>query len=287
MKIGVGQLCSTSNVLRNAKIVTKLIKEAVEQNVEILFLPEATDYILKNAEESLKLAKQSDEFIGIIQKELKKLKTPLYVSVGIHQSSSNRVLNSLLFLNSSSILQTYNKVHLFDINIPNGPILQESKLVEPGTSILKPFFLNPLPLKIGAAICYDIRFPDMATSLRKLGADIITYPSAFTVKTGEAHWKVLGQARAIETQTFVVMAAQCGKHDQEGKRLSYGHSLIISPWGDILAEGKKYNDELTVDSDGDYYELISTELDEELLKKVKINMPILDHRREDVYNAVK
>lgn len=290
MKIAVGQLCSSVRVLHNADIVNKLINKAVEQKAKILFLPEATDYIAKDAKQSKFLSDLSDQFIKLIQTELKRLDTKLFVSIGIHQPSPNsdRVLNSQIWLDQHSLKQNYRKLHLFDINIPNGPVLQESKSVEPGNYVLRPFE-GPDEFKIGYAICYDIRFPELAMDLRKMGADIITYPSAFTTKTGEAHWKVLGQARAIETQTYVVMAAQCGKHDTESsnsKRLSYGHSLIISPWGDVLAEGKKYDDDLSVDvdADGDYYELITADLDMKYLTKVREDMPILDHRREEIYN---
>lgn len=288
MKIAIGQLCSSVRVLKNAEIVNKLINKAVEEKAKILFLPEATDFIAKDAKQSKLLSKLSGEFLHLIQSELKRLNTSLCVSIGIHQPSPNsdRVLNSQIWLDQHSLKQNYRKLHLFDINIPNGPILQESKSVEPGKYLLKPFE-GPEGFKIGFAICYDIRFPEMSMDLRKMGADIITFPSAFTTKTGEAHWKVLGQARAIETQTYVVMAAQCGKHDTETeqtKRISYGNSLIISPWGDILAEGKKFDDELILDLDGDYYEFISADIDMNYLNKIRQDMPILNHRREDIYN---
>jgi beta-ureidopropionase len=302
MRIAVGQLCSSSNVVANANIVKKIIHKAIGQKAQVLFLPEATDYIAKDASHSIQLASQTNSsFLKIIRDELLQLKSNLYISVGIHEPSANanRVQNNQVWINpKGDILQTYQKIHLFDVEIANGPILKESNSVEPGNKILPPFDIYGTKFKLGMATCYDIRFGDLSIILRKMGADIITFPSAFTTKTGEAHWKTLGQARAIDSQCFVVMAAQCGKHDvyadqPEGgangtKRISYGNSLVISPWGEILAQGKAYSDDLTpdVDPDGDYYELITADLQYDQLQTIRQNMPLLKHRREDIYNSV-
>lgn len=103
-------------------------------------------------------------------------------------------------------------------------MLMESRSTQPGNKILPPF-TTPLG-KIGLAICYDLRFPEMALQLRRLGADILTFPSAFTVRTGAAHWEMLLRSTAVQTQCYVIAAAQVGKHDPEGKRQSYGHAMV-------------------------------------------------------------
>ncbi|CUM55500.1 uncharacterized protein AC631_03118 [Debaryomyces fabryi] len=304
VRVACGQLCSSSNLLSNANIVKKLIRKAVTAKAKVLFLPEATDYIAKDATQSMQLAQTSHEsFISILQKELRDLYADngagLYVAVGVHEPSSSigvnakenlkKVLNNQLWIdNKGEILHRYQKLHLFDINIENGPILKESNSVEPGNSVLKPFPINSTSLSefiIGFATCYDIRFPELGLRLRRLGANIITYPSAFTTKTGQAHWELLGRARAVDTQCYVVMAAQCGEHNTEGdkKRISYGNSIIIDPWGNKISECRKYDDELSLDADGDYYEMCVADLDIDIVKKTRRDMPLMTHRRPDVF----
>ncbi|OBA18003.1 carbon-nitrogen hydrolase, partial [Metschnikowia bicuspidata var. bicuspidata NRRL YB-4993] len=166
------------------------------------------------------------DFINIIQKKLQSVLSKqslgaLCVAVGVHEptkgvNKDTKVQNNQLWISELGVIeQRYQKIHLFDINIPNGPILQESRSVEAGNKILCPFPVsdNAPGFKVGFSICYDIRFPELAARLRQMGANILTYPSAFTTKTGEAHWLELGRARAIDSQCYVVMAAQCGEHD--------------------------------------------------------------------------
>lgn len=132
----------------------------------------------------------------------------------------------------------------------NGPILKESNSVEPGNQVLPPFD-TPIG-RLGSAICYDIRFPELALRLRSLGAEVLVFPSAFTVRTGAAHWEILARARAIDTQCYVIMAALTGTHDKAGKRQSYGHSIIVDPWGTVLAQAPDVDTEpriITADID--------------------------------------
>lgn len=158
---------------------------------------------------------------------------------------------------------------MFDIEIPNGPCIKESQGTIPGDHIISP--VNTPVGKLGLCICYDVRFPEQSTLLRRLGAELISYPSAFTMKTGSAHWEVLLKARAIETQTFVIAAAQVGNHNS--KRTSYGHSLVIDPWGNILAACEEKENHTA-----------NALIDLEFLKSIRIQMPIEDHKRHDVYS---
>jgi predicted amidohydrolase len=148
------------------------------------------------------------------------------------QGQGSRLLNrSLLFAPDGSLAARYDKIHLFDVDLPTGESLRESHSYEGGSrAVLAETGIGP----VGLTICYDMRFPHLYRALAQAGAKIFTIPSAFTVPTGQAHWHVLLRARAIETGSFVLAAAQGGTH--ESGRQTYGHSLIVSPWGEVLAE---------------------------------------------------
>ncbi|CAG99724.1 putative hydrolase [Kluyveromyces lactis] len=294
-RIGIGQLCSSSNLKQNLEVVKSLIKKALDQDVKVLFFPEATDYLSRNAEHSKKLASQTPEFISELQSAICQLTKaagkPIDISIGIHMPPSevntkngdSRVKNVLLYINSNGeILQKYQKLHLFDVDVPNGPILKESNSVQPGSEI--PSIINTPVGKLGSCICYDIRFPELSLKLRSKGAQILCFPSAFTMKTGEAHWELLGRARAIDTQSFVVMPAQQGEHDVYAdekpsdesavKRISWGHSMIIDPWGRILSAA-----DLTTHDP----QLIIADLDIEAQDKIRRDMPLWAQRRRDIF----
>lgn len=309
LTIAAGQMCSSSSLAANARVATKLIDQAVAKNVKVLFLPEAADYISRDAAHSVQLAGESKEkFISVLQNHVKKIHDAasgeaedkgIFVAVGVHEpavgdNAGKKVRNNQLWIdNRGEIVHTYQKLHLFDINIPNGPILKELNSVEPGQEIMKPFGVNSgefSDFSVGLAICYDIRFGELALRLRKLGANIITFPSAFTTRTGEAHWLELGKARAIDSQCYVVMAAQCGEHDVyadveesgEGKkvRVSYGQSVIIGPWGEIVAKGDTY---LKRGAGEDYSELVVGEIDLEYVEKIRRDLPVFTHRRPEIF----
>lgn len=307
LRIAVGQMCSSSSLARNARVVTKLIDSALAQNAKVLFLPEAADYLSRDPAHSVQLAQNTHrDFISVIQRKLQATcadAASFFVAVGVHEPTTgahakSKVQNNQIWISGAGeIVHRYQKIHLFDVNIPNGPILKESNSVEPGSRILPPFPVsNAHPnFHVGLSICYDIRFPEMASRLRELGANILTYPSAFTTKTGEAHWMELGRARAIDTQCYVVMAAQCGVHDvyadlpdseeKRKTRVSYGQSLVIGPWGEVLAKGKTYQEEIETDADGDYHELLVADLDLAAVEKVRTDLPVFTHRRPDIYKG--
>lgn len=148
--------------------------------------------------------------------------------------------------------------------------MKESDIIEAGNEILPPF--DTAVGKVGSLICFDLRFSEVALALRRLKADIITYPSAFTPVTGAAHWHALLRARAIETQTYVIAATQVGAHNE--KRNSYGHTVVVSPWGEVLAElgGVEEKKEK-----GDAWEpeIVVADIDLELCKKLRSEMPLL------------
>jgi predicted amidohydrolase len=201
-----------------------------------------------------------------LREEAKKHSLP--ISVGVHEPSddpkSKRIKNDLLWIDENGdIAHRYQKVHLFDLELEDGPVFKESNFIEPGNEIPPPF--ETALGKIGAMICFDLRFPEIALALKRQQADIILYPSAFTVPTGKAHWQSLVRARAIECQAYAVAAAQVGEHHKG--RQSYGHSIVVDPWGEVLAElGGEKKDEP---------EVIFAEIDLDRVKKVKRQMPLL------------
>ncbi|OJJ49370.1 hypothetical protein ASPZODRAFT_150266 [Penicilliopsis zonata CBS 506.65] len=270
----VGQICSTASMSANLAQCQVLVQKAVAAGAKALFLPEASDYIGSSAAESVSLARsvQESEFVLGLQKEAKNSKLP--INVGIHEPAQGgtKLKNTLIWIDENGeIVQRYQKLHLFDVEIKDGPILKESASVEKGSEILPPFE-TPVG-RVGLAICFDLRFPEISLALKRQNAQIITYPSAFTVPTGTAHWESLLRARAIETQSYVIAAAQAGPHNE--KRRSYGHSLIVNPWGEVVA---RLGDEFSEP------QIATADIDLSLVAKVRAEMPLL--RRTDVYPEV-
>ncbi|KAL2265014.1 hypothetical protein VTJ83DRAFT_7524 [Remersonia thermophila] len=279
VRVAVGQLTSTASMAHNLQQAKFLVMSAVQAGAKALFLPEASDYIAGSAEESVRLVKsvQESEFVKGLLAEARREALPIHVGVHEPGDSPGKIKNTLLWINEDGqVTQRYQKIHLFDVDIQGGPVLKESASVEPGTKVLAPF--DTAVGKVGSAICFDLRFPEVGLALRRQAADILTFPSAFTVPTGRAHWEVLLRARAIETQSYVIAAAQVGRHNE--KRVSYGHTMIVDPWGRILAELGGGEDATAEDSPA----LATAEIDLDLLAKVRAEVPL--RRRTDVYPEI-
>lgn len=237
----------------------------------MVFLPEAADYIGESKKMSMEMAESLEgETIGNYQNLARQCS--LWISVGgFHQKGgqegSNRVLNTHVIIDDHGDIQaTYSKVHLFDLEL--GDLrLCESDYTIPGDRVTAPVS-TPVG-KVGLGICYDLRFPEMSIALTQQGAEILTYPSAFTVATGRAHWEVLLRSRAVENQCYVVAAAQSGKHND--KRASYGHTMVVDPWGTVVAEC------------GEGQDLCVAEVNLSYLQKIRRDMPVWQHRRHDLY----
>lgn len=209
------------------------------------------------------------------------IESAVSVTAGIHlpTDSETQCANTAVWIGpSGKIDHTYQKLHTFDVNIKGGASFKESLSTQPGNAITPPF---PTPIgKIGLAICYDLRFPEMALQLRRLGSDILTFPSAFTTRTGAAHWELLLRGTAVQTQCYVVAAAQVGKHDALGKRHSYGHAMIVDPWGSVVAQ---CGDITSADGEGEF---CLAEIDLKRLESVRQDMPLWEQRRTDIYPIV-
>ncbi|OIW27107.1 carbon-nitrogen hydrolase [Coniochaeta ligniaria NRRL 30616] len=241
-----------------------LVRKAVQAGAKALFLPEASDYIAGSGQETVALVKSVDdsEFVQGLCEEARRSALPIHVGVHEPGESPDKAKNTLLWIDErGSITQRYQKLHLFDVDIKAGPVLKESDWVEKGASILPPF--ATAVGRVASSICFDLRFPEISLALRHQGCDILTFPSAFTVPTGKAHWEVLLRARAIETQSYVIAAAQVGRHNE--KRVSYGHSMIVDPWGVVLAD---------VGAKDDEPEIATAIIDHDLVSKIRREMPL-------------
>jgi predicted amidohydrolase len=211
------------------------VREAAVRGARFVSTPENTPFLGPHAEK----VKRAEALDGPTCRRFAGLAREL----GIHlllgsfaelSDEPDRCYNtSVLFGPDGQRLAAYRKIHLFDVDVSPEVRFQESATVKPGAeTVVASTELGG----IGLTVCYDLRFPELFGLLRRQGAELITVPSAFTATTGRDHWHILIQARAIETQSYVLAAAQQGTHDDEGLRQSYGHSLIVDPWGKILAE---------------------------------------------------
>merc|ERR1719365_299235 len=211
-------MTSTSDLQSNFDQARHLIEGAARRGADVVFLPEAFDFIGSSSADTLELAQPiSGSTVRSFQELAQTNK--VWLSLGGFHHKSNRdgakkIFNTHLIIDSAgSIIDSYSKAHLFDVEIPGKFRLKESDYVNPGNHIPSPV-ATPLG-NVGLGVCYDIRFPEFSLALAKGGAEILTFPSAFTVPTGMAHWKPLLQARAIENQCCVVAAAQVGRHNEK------------------------------------------------------------------------
>jgi predicted amidohydrolase len=212
-----------------------LIRQAAAQGADYVLTPEVSNMMQVNRKALFEhLASEEDDLSLKAYRTLAaELKIYLHVgSLALRASPEKAVNRSFLIGPDGLLIASYDKIHMFDIDLTDGESYRESANYQPGETAV----ISDLPWgRIGLTICYDVRFPALYRALAECGASFLTVPSAFTRKTGEAHWHTLLRARAIETGCFVFAAAQAGMH--ENKRETYGHSLIIDPWGVVLAEG--------------------------------------------------
>ncbi|XP_069356653.1 nitrilase and fragile histidine triad fusion protein NitFhit isoform X2 [Maniola hyperantus] len=274
-RIAVCQMTSVADKAANMSVVSQLVSDAAKEDVQMIFFPEACDFICDNKQDTLKSAESILNGNTVkIYRELA-VQHNVWMSMGgLHEKNENdpkKLFNThILINNKGEIVQTYRKLHLFDVEIPEKNVrLKESDFCTPGSSVVAP--VDTPVGKIGLAICYDMRFPELSTSLSFMRADILTFPSAFTYATGLAHWHIILKARAIENQCYVIAAAQTGNHN--AKRRSFGHALCVDPWGEVLAD---------CGDSAPCYKI--AEINGDKIADVRRNMPVFQHRRPDVYS---
>jgi predicted amidohydrolase len=234
-RVGLIQMRSGRTPAANMDAAAKLIGEAKTGGADYVQTPEMTN-ILEVSRERLFAAivpEEQDASLATFRELARALQ--LYVHVGslaIKASPDKAVNRSFLIDRRGEIVARYDKIHMFDVDLKGGESYRESRSYRPGDLAV----LTDLPWgRLGLTICYDLRFPALYRALAEAGATFLAIPSAFTRQTGEAHWHVLMRARAIETGSFVFAAAQGGEH--ENGRATFGHSVVVDPWGRILAEG--------------------------------------------------
>jgi deaminated glutathione amidase len=229
------QMRSVRSPAANLDAATKLIREAKSGGADYVQTPEMTN-IMEAKREALFAAivpEDEDTSLASFRTLARELKITLHLGSLAVMASAERAANrSFLIDPQGEIAARYDKIHMFDVDLGNGESYRESHSYQPGErAALGDFAFG----RLGLTICYDLRFPALFRALAESGASYLTVPSAFTKPTGEAHWHTLLRARAIENTCYVLAAAQGGKH--ENGRETYGHSLIVDPWGTIVAEG--------------------------------------------------
>jgi deaminated glutathione amidase len=259
------QLRSGEDVAENIRAAAQLIRDAAKGGARFIATPENTT--LMAADGGAKLANSFDEAhdpaLPVFTDLAKELGVWLLIgSLAIKVSDGKTANRSFLINPAGAVTARYSKIHLFDVDLAGGESYRESNTVAGGDSAV---LADTQWGKLGLSICYDLRFPHLYRSLAQKGAFAFTVPSAFTVPTGEAHWHVLLRARAIENGAFVIAPAQGGTH--ANGRKTYGHSLIVDPWGTILAEA------------GIEPGVIFAEIDPAISQAIRAKIPSLQHDR--------
>ncbi|HEX3935903.1 MAG TPA: carbon-nitrogen hydrolase family protein [Xanthobacteraceae bacterium] len=234
-KVGLVQMRSGLEPQANLAAVLTAIDEAKQGGVDYVQTPEMTNVLARKREEMFArvVDEEQDPTLATLREVARKLAIYIHLgSLAIKASPEKAVNRSFLIDRKGDIAARYDKIHMFDVDLDGGESYRESNSYRAGDLAV----VADLPWgRLGLTICYDLRFPALYRALAEAGASFLAIPSNFTKQTGEAHWHVLQRARAIENGCFVLAAAQGGKH--ENGRESYGHSLIVDPWGRVLAEG--------------------------------------------------
>lgn len=232
---GLVQMRSGLSPQANLDAALRLIETASNDGADYVQTPEMTNILEINRERLLAALapEESDASLAALRERARKLGLFLHVgSLAIKLSPERAANRSFLIDRNGDIVARYDKIHMFDVDLSNGESYRESRSYQPGDIAAT----TDLPWgRLGLTVCYDLRFPALYRALAEAGSSFLAIPSAFTRQTGEAHWHVLNRARAIENGAFVLAAAQGGKH--ENGRETFGHSLVVDPWGRILAEG--------------------------------------------------
>jgi predicted amidohydrolase len=267
MRIAVYQARTGIDPAANAADIAAAIGEAAAGGAAILFTPEMSGLLDKDRERAAAhLRSEADDPVLAAARDAAR-SSGIWVHLGSLALSGERddrrlVNRGFLIDAEGAIRARYDKIHLFDVDLPTGESWRESAAYAPGAeAVVAETPLGPL----GLSICYDLRFPDLYRALSDAGATIFAIPAAFTVPTGEAHWHVMLRARAIEAGAFVVAAAQSGTH--EDGRSTYGHSLVVDPWGAVLLDM------------GEGQGIGFSDLDLEQVSKVRARLPAIRHRR--------
>jgi predicted amidohydrolase len=269
LKVACVQVNAGPEIAPNLEAAGTLVRRARDAGADLIALPENVSMVVQGRAKVLERARPQDShpavpFFADLARETGA--TILAGSIAVLLEDGRIANRSLLFDPSGRLVATYDKIHMFDVDLPNGESYRESATFRPGErAVVAPVAAPGGRAGLGMTICYDVRFAYLYRALAKAGADILAVPAAFTVPTGQAHWHLLLRARAVETGCFVIAPAQTGTHD--GGRRTYGHSLIVAPWGEILADA------------GEDVGIITADLDLALVDEARRMVPALRHDR--------
>lgn len=264
MKISAIQMNSGASKPDNIRQAEELIRKAVASDgAQLVALPEmfaclsGQKEILHESAEAIEGSPTVAAFSALAQE------LGIYLHIGsLIEEDAGRFYNTAVALDPGGhIIARYRKMHLFDITLPDGTEIFESKLVGRGEKVVT-YAINDLT--VGCSICYDLRFPDLYRKLSDLGSKVIMAPAAFTFQTGAAHWEILVRSRALETQCYVVAPAQVHSFD-DGRHMTYGHAMIVDPWGQIVAQASNQ------------VGWITAQYDEDWLQGVRMRLPTSQH----------
>lgn len=261
--IAAAQMTSGADKARNVEVATRLIQRAVEHRASLVGLPENFSWMGPEPERPSAAEPLDGPTLSRMAELARTHRMAILAGSVLEPAADGRLHNtSVLFGPDGARLAVYRKIHLFDVNIRDGATYRESAAVSPGRDVVT----APLSFaQVGMSVCYDLRFPELYRALAEQGATLLTVPSAFTLMTGKDHWEVLLRARAIEDQCYVLAPAQWGQHSE--RRLTYGHAMVVDPWGLVTARC----------SEGEG--LAIGEYDPALLEDVRAKLPALQHRR--------
>jgi predicted amidohydrolase len=266
VRIACLQLNSGSDLQANVATVTEMAREAAGKGASLIATPEYALMLDGRGRVMREGALEADG--GAVLAGMRELARDLRVWLLLGsltlRTDEERIANrSVLLSADGTIAATYDKIHMFDVRLPDGKVIRESSAYRPGDRAV----VAATPWgKLGLTVCYDLRFPGLFRALARGGAQIISVPSSFQRQTGKAHWHTLLRARAIENECFVLAPAMCGDHP--GDRQTYGHSLVVDPWGEVLADG------------GEAPGIVYADIDVRRVAKVRRMMPSLEHDRE-------
>lgn len=280
MKVACVQLSSGPDATVNLPQTLALVQAAIEGGAQLVALPECANALFPASDltpDDMPLLR-GDPTVPALQALAAEHSVQILVGsvVGRTDADARKMVNRQLLIRAGGEIQaTYDKIHLFDVNLPDGHAFRESDSYLAGSEVVTSDIGHGLTL--GHAICYDLRFPELSARLAAEGANVLCYPAAFTPWTGARHWHVLLRARAIETGSYVLAPAQSGLHYPG--RSTYGHSLIISPEGEVLAEALP-------EFDDDVPGVIFANLDPALSERCRTRLPNLANRRADIFGEV-
>lgn len=266
MKIALAQLTSGIDPARNAAVLVDAVEQAAQGGAAMLFTPEMSGLVDQDRVRSAAvLRSEADDVVLAAVRDAAK-RHGIWVHLGslAVRIEDGRLANRAFVIDDTGAIRArYDKLHLFDVDLPTGERWRESASYAPGQGAV---VVDTPAGKLGPSICYDLRFPDLYRALSDAGATVLAVPAAFTRPTGAAHWHVLLRARAIEAAAYVVAAAQTGEH--EDGRATYGHSLVVDPWGEIVLDM------------GEAASVGFAEIDPARVTDVRARIPVLTHRRE-------